>query len=83
VDQRLAAPNGTRPTRWDKPPVEALRRNPTRRDTRRSPQRTLDNSQRCQRTPCPVDRRARPDDAKLLGFVATALELIKERVLHQ
>jgi hypothetical protein len=31
----------------------------------------------------PVDRRARPDDTKLLGFVAGALELIKERVLHQ
>jgi hypothetical protein len=83
VDQRLAAHNGTRPTRWDKPPVQAPRRSPPRRDTRRSPGRTLDNSRRRQRTPSPVDRRARPDDAKLLGFVAGALELIKERVLHQ
>jgi hypothetical protein len=44
---------------------------------------TLDNSWRRQHTPSPVDCRPRPDDAKLLGFVATALELIKERVLHQ
>jgi hypothetical protein len=50
---------------------------------RRSSERTLDNSRRRQRTPSPVDRRARPDDAKLLGFIAGALELIKERVLHQ
>jgi hypothetical protein len=42
-----------------------------------------DNSRRRQRTPSPVDCRFRPDDAKLLGFVATALVLIKERVLHQ
>ena len=83
VDNRRAAPNGTRPTRWDQPPVQAPRRSPPRRDTRRSPERTLDNSRRRQRTPSPIDRRARPDDAKLLGFVATALELIKERVLHQ
>jgi hypothetical protein len=46
VDQRLAALNGTRPTRWDQPPVQAPRRSPPRRDTRRSPERTLDNSQR-------------------------------------
>jgi hypothetical protein len=83
VDQRLAAHNGTRPTRWDKPPVQAPRCSPPRRDTRRSPERTLDNSRRRQRTPSPVDRRARPDDAKLLGFLAGAFELIKERVLHQ
>jgi hypothetical protein len=83
VDQRLAAPNGTRPTRWNQPPVQAPRRSPPRRDIRRSPERTLDNSRRRQRTPSPVDRRARPDDSKLLGFVAGALELIKERVLHQ
>jgi hypothetical protein len=83
VDNRRAAPNGTRPTRWDHPPVQAPRRSLPWRDTRRSPERTLDNSWRRQRTPSPVDRRARPDDAKLLGFVATALELIKERVLHQ
>jgi hypothetical protein len=83
VDQRLAAHNGTRPTRWDKPPVQAPRRSPPRRDTRRSPERTLDNSRRRQRTPSPVDCRARHDDAKLLGFVAGALELIKERVLLQ
>jgi hypothetical protein len=71
VDQRLAAHNGTRPTRWDKPSIQA-------------PKRTLDNSRRRQHTPpSPVDCRARPDDAKLLGFVAGALELIKERVLHQ
>jgi hypothetical protein len=31
----------------------------------------------------PVDRRARPDDAKLLRFVAGALELNKERVLYR
>jgi hypothetical protein len=84
VDRRLAAHNGTRPTRWDKPPIQAPRRSPPRRDTRRSPERTLDNSRRRQRTPSPVDRRARPDDAKLLGLrVAGALELIKQRVLHQ
>jgi hypothetical protein len=83
VDQRLAALNGTRPTRWDQPPVQAPRRSPPRRDIRRSPERTLDNSRRRQRTPSPVDRRARPDDTKLLGFVAGALELIKERVLHR
>jgi hypothetical protein len=83
VDRQLAAHNGTRPTRWDKPPVQAPRRSPPRRDTRRSPERTLDNSRRRQRTPSPVDRRARPDNAKLLGFVAGALELIKERVSHQ
>jgi hypothetical protein len=83
VDNRRAAPNGTRPTRWDQPPVQAPRRSPPRKDTRRSPERTLDNSRRRQRTPSPVDRRARPDDAKLLGFVATALELIKERILQQ
>jgi hypothetical protein len=83
VDNRRAAPNGTRPTRWDQPPVQAPRRSPPRRDTRRSSERTLDNSWKRQRTPSPVDRRARPDDAKLLDFVATALELIKERVLHQ
>jgi hypothetical protein len=83
VDNRRAAPNGTRPTHWDQPPVQAPRRSPPRRDTRRSPERTLDNSWRRQRTPPPVDRRARPDDAKLLGFVATALALIKERVLHR
>jgi hypothetical protein len=75
--------HGTRPTRWDKPLVQAPRRSPPRRDTRRSPERIVDNSRRRQRTPSPVDRRARPDDAKLLGFVAGALELIKERVLHQ
>jgi hypothetical protein len=68
VDQRLAAHNGTRPTRWDKPPVQAPRRSPPRRDTRRSPERTLDNSRRRQRTPSPVDRRARPDDAKSSGL---------------
>jgi hypothetical protein len=34
-------------------------------------------------SPSPVDRRARPDDTKLLGFVVGALELIKERVVHQ
>jgi hypothetical protein len=83
VDNRRAAPNGTRPTRWDQPLVQAPRRSPPRRNTRRSSERTLDNNRRCERTPSPVDRRARPDDAKLLGFVATALELIKERVLHQ
>jgi hypothetical protein len=83
VDIQRAAPNGTRPTRWDQPPVQAPRRSPPWRDTRRSPERTLDNSRRRQHTPSPVDRRARPDDAKLLGFAATALELIKERVLHQ
>jgi hypothetical protein len=83
VDNQQAAPNGTRPTRWDQPPVQAPRRSPPRRDTRRSPERTLDNSWRRQCTPSPVDRRARPDDAKLLGFVAIALELIKEQVLHQ
>jgi hypothetical protein len=83
VDQRLAALNGTRPTRWDQPPVQAPRRSPPRRDVRPSPERTLDNSRRRQRTPSPVDRRARPDDTKLLGFVAGALELINERVLHQ
>jgi hypothetical protein len=83
VDNRRAAPNGTRPTRWDQPPVQAPKRSPPRRDTRRSTERTLDNSWRRQRTPSPVDCCAHPDDAKLLGFVATALELIKERVLHQ
>jgi hypothetical protein len=83
VDQRLAAPNGRRSTRWDQSPVQAPRRSPPRRDTRRSPERPLDNSRRRQRTSSPVDRRARPDDSKLLGFVAGALELIKERVLHQ
>jgi hypothetical protein len=83
VDNRRAAPNGTRPTRWDQPPVQTPTRSPLRRGTRRSPERTLDNGRRRQRTPSPVDCRARPDDAKLLGFVATALELIKERVLHQ
>lgn len=46
VDNRRAAPNGTRPTRWDQPPVQAPRRSPPRRDTRRSPERTLDNSRR-------------------------------------
>jgi hypothetical protein len=51
VDQRLAALNGPRSTRWDKPPVQAPRRSPPRRDTRRSPERTLDNSRRRQRTP--------------------------------
>jgi hypothetical protein len=83
VDNRRAAPNGTRPTRWNQPPVQAPRRSPPRRDTKRSPERTRDNSRRRQRTPSPVDRRARPDEAKLLGFFATALELIKERILHQ
>jgi hypothetical protein len=83
VDNRRAALNGTRPTRWDQPPVQAPRRSPPRKDTKRSPERTLDNSWRRQRMPSSVDRRARPDNAKLLGFVATALELIKERVLHQ
>jgi hypothetical protein len=83
VDNRRAAPNGTRPIRWDQPPVQAPMRSPPRRDTRRSPERTLDNSRRRQRTPSSVDCRARPDDAKLLGFVATTLEIIKERVLHQ
>jgi hypothetical protein len=83
VDNRRAAPNETRPTRMDQPPVQAPRRSPPRRDTKRSPERTPNNSRRRQLTPSPVDRRARPDDAKLLGFVATALELIKERVLHQ
>jgi hypothetical protein len=60
VDQRLAALNGTRPTRWDQPPVQAPRRSPPRRDIRRSPERTLDNNRRRQRTPSPVDRRAPP-----------------------
>jgi hypothetical protein len=83
VDNRRAAPNGTMPTCWDQPPVQAPRRSPPRRHTRRFLERTLDNSRRRQRTPSPVDRRARPDDAKLLGFIATALELIKERVLQQ
>jgi hypothetical protein len=83
VDNQRAALNGTRPTRWDQPHVQAFRRSPPRRDTRRSPERTLDSSWKRQRTPSLVDCRARPDDAKLLGFVATALELIKERVLHQ
>jgi hypothetical protein len=82
VDNRRAAPNGTRPTRWNQPSIQAPRRSPPRRDTSWSPERTLDNSRRRQRTPSPVDRRARPDDAKVLGFVATALELMKERVLH-
>jgi hypothetical protein len=77
VDNRRAAPNGTRPTRWDQPPVQAPRRSPPRRDTRRSPERTLDNSWRRQRTPSPVDCCDRPVDAKLLVFVATALELIR------
>jgi hypothetical protein len=36
VDNRRAAPNRTRPTRWDQPPVQALRRSPLRRDTIRS-----------------------------------------------
>jgi hypothetical protein len=83
VDNRRAAPNGTRPTRWDQPPVQAPRRSPPWRDIKRSPERTLDHNRRRQRMPSPVDRRARPDDAKLLGFVATAFELIKERVPHQ
>jgi hypothetical protein len=82
LDQRLIALNGTRPTRWDQPPVQAPRRSSPRRDIRRSPERTLDNSRRRQRTPSPVDRRTRPNDSKLLGFVPVALELIKERVLH-
>jgi hypothetical protein len=51
--------------------------------TRDGPLNVLDNSWRRQRTPFPVDRRARPDEAKLLGFAATAFELIKERVLHE
>jgi hypothetical protein len=59
VDNRRAAPNRTRPTRWDQPPVQAPRRSPPWRDTRRSPERTLDNSRRRQRTPSPVDRHAR------------------------
>jgi hypothetical protein len=46
VDNRRAAPNGIRPTRWDQPPVQAPMRSPPRRDTRRSPERTLDNSWR-------------------------------------
>jgi hypothetical protein len=83
VDQRLAALNKPRPTRWDQPPVQAPRPKTPRRDTRRSPERTLDNSRRRQRTPSLVDRRAHPKDSKLMGFVAGALELIKERVLHQ
>jgi hypothetical protein len=48
VDQRLSAHNGTRPTCWDKPPAQAPRRSPPRRDTRRSPDCTLDNSRRRQ-----------------------------------
>jgi hypothetical protein len=55
VDQRLAALNETRPTRWDQPPVQAPRRSPPRRDIRRSPERTLDTSRRRQRTPSPID----------------------------
>jgi hypothetical protein len=74
VDRRHAAPNGTRPTRWDKPPAQAPRRKP--------PERTLHNSRRRQRTPSPVDRHPHHDDSKLLGFVAGALELIKKRVLR-
>jgi hypothetical protein len=73
VDQRLVAHNGTRPTCWDKPPVQAPRRSPPRRDTRRSSERTLDNSRRRQNTPSPVDRRSRPDDAMPLGFVVAPL----------
>jgi hypothetical protein len=57
VDQRYSAINRTRPTRWDKPPAQAPRRSPPRRDTRRSPERTMDNFRRSQRTPSPVDRR--------------------------
>jgi hypothetical protein len=41
VDNQRAAPNGIRPTRWDKPPVQAPRRSPPRRDTRRSPDSVL------------------------------------------
>jgi hypothetical protein len=64
VDNQRAAPNGTRPTtRWDQPLVQASRRSSPRRDTRRSPERSLDNSRRRQRTPSSIDRRARPDDA--------------------
>jgi hypothetical protein len=83
VDNRRAAPNGTRPTRWDQSPVQAPRRSPPRRDTRRFSKRTLVNSQIRQHTPSSINRRTRPDDTKLLGFVATALEVIKEPVLHQ
>jgi hypothetical protein len=46
VDNRRAAPNGTRPTRRDQPPVQAPKRSPPRRDIRRSPERTLNNSRR-------------------------------------
>ena len=82
VDRRLAASNPPRPTRWDSLPEPSPRRSPPCRNDRRSPPRpTLDNQKR-QRTSSPVDRRALPDDTKLLGFVAGALELIKERVLR-
>jgi len=82
VDRRLAASNPPRPTRWDSLPEPSPRRSPPRRNDRRSPPRPALDDRRRQRTPSPVDRRPVPDDSKLLGFVAGALELIKERVLR-
>jgi hypothetical protein len=48
-------------------------RSPPWRDTRRSLERTLDNSWRHQRTPSPVDCCARPNDAKLLASLPLPL----------
>src|SRR6476469_8544922 len=81
VGRRLAGHYQPRPTRWDSLPEPSPRRSPPRRNDRRSPPRPALDDRRRQRTPSPVDRRPVPDDSKLLGFVAGALELIKERVL--